>query len=292
MKTLYVTDLDGTFLNREGRLSGFARRTVQSLVSSGLLFTFATARSLSSASRAMEGLDLRTPVITYNGVFLIRPDTGEILEKNCFTQMEAERIQDLMEKLDISPLVYSIIDGRERLSWDVTRQNPGRENYLSRRKGDRRLRPLLDGRGLYDGEIFYFLGVGKRDELLPLQEAVKNDNRCISFLQKELYQPEYFCEIMPAEATKANAIRRLKALLGCGRVITFGDAVNDIPMFQVSDECYAVENAVEELKAAATGVIPSNEQDGVAKWLLENSVTDGNAEIGRESGFRGRTRDI
>ncbi len=41
-------------------------------------------------------------------------------------------------------------------------------------------------------------------------------------------------------------------------------------MFEISDECYAVENAVEELKAAADGVIQSNENDGVAAWLEQH----------------------
>lgn len=75
---------------------------------------------------------------------------------------------------------------------------------------------------------------------------------------------------MPANASKANAIRKLKEMWGCSRVISFGDAINDIPMFEISDECYAVENAVGELKAVATGVIESNEEDGVAKWLLDH----------------------
>ena len=52
-------------------------------------------------------------------------------------------------------------------------------------------------------------------------------------------------------------------------MISFGDAVNDIPMFEISDEAYAVENAVEELKSYASGVILSNEEDGVAKWLQQ-----------------------
>ena len=50
----------------------------------------------------------------------------------------------------------------------------------------------------------------------------------------------------------------------------FGDGENDVDMFKEADECYAVENAVEELKAIATGVIGSNDADGVAKWLREN----------------------
>ena len=89
-------------------------------------------------------------------------------------------------------------------------------------------------------------------------------------LQQELYTPDYWCEIMPAAASKLNAIRKLKEMWNCTRVISFGDAVNDLPMFEASDECYAVANAVDELKAAATGIIESNVDDGVAKWLLKH----------------------
>lgn len=53
-------------------------------------------------------------------------------------------------------------------------------------------------------------------------------------------------------------------------MIAFGDAMNDIPMFEIADECYAVANAVPELKELATDVIESNEEDGVAKWLMHH----------------------
>ena len=43
-----------------------------------------------------------------------------------------------------------------------------------------------------------------------------------------------------------------------------------MPLFEVSDECYAVENAVEPLKRVADDVIGSNDDDSVAKWLIEN----------------------
>ncbi len=38
-------------------------------------------------------------------------------------------------------------------------------------------------------------------------------------------------------------------------------------MFELADESYAVQNAHEDLKKAATALIPSNDEDGVAKWL-------------------------
>ena len=41
-------------------------------------------------------------------------------------------------------------------------------------------------------------------------------------------------------------------------------------MFQISDECYAVGNAIEELKNTATAVIGDHDADAVAMWLKEN----------------------
>lgn len=74
---------------------------------------------------------------------------------------------------------------------------------------------------------------------------------------------------MPKAATKANAAKQLKDLLKCDRIVSFGDAVNDTALFDVSDEAYAVSNAAEILKERATGIIGSNDDDGVAKFLLE-----------------------
>jgi hydroxymethylpyrimidine pyrophosphatase-like HAD family hydrolase len=83
---------------------------------------------------------------------------------------------------------------------------------------------------------------------------------------------------LPKQATKANAIKKLKEMWNCDRVVSFGDAINDIPMFQISDECYAVENAVDSLKELATGIIESNDNDGVAKWLREKSSKNNERE--------------
>ena len=77
---------------------------------------------------------------------------------------------------------------------------------------------------------------------------------------------------MPHTASKAHAVLQLKELLHCEKVVVFGDGANDIPMFEIADESYAMANAIEELKEKATAVIDSNENDGVAKWLIKHAV--------------------
>ena len=267
-RTLYVTDLDGTLLNIQDRINPKSISIINELVKEGMLFTYATARSLVSASVVTEGLSTDFPVIIYNGVFIIQPSTGEILSEQNFTKEECQRVIEIMEEYDISPLVYSYVDGIERVSWVTSRENDGIRRYISNRKRtDPRFRPIAGKEELYRGEMFYYTCIGEKEELQPVYDLFSQDARFRCTLQQELYRPEYWCEIMPAKATKAEAIQQLKQLWDCDRVVSFGDAINDIPMFEISDECYAVENAVDELKAIATGIIESNENDGVAGWL-------------------------
>ena len=111
---------------------------------------------------------------------------------------------------------------------------------------------------LYEGETCYFTFIAPQNELQPLYERVKHIEGINCVFQQDKYRPEYWLELCPGNATKAS---------GCQRVIVFGDSANDISMFQMADEAYATKNAIDELKEIATGIIESNNADGVAKWL-------------------------
>ncbi len=68
--------------------------------------------------------------------------------------------------------------------------------------------------------------------------------------------------LMPLNASKAKAIKQLQSLLKCEKLVAFGDGKNDIDMFELADESFAVQNAHEDLKRIATGIISSNDEDG------------------------------
>lgn len=275
IKTLYVSDLDGTLLNTHDKISDFSLTAINTLVEKGMLFTYATARSLVSTSVVTKGLTQNMPAIIYNGTFTQYPSTGEILVKNGFSREDQIYTQELMQRLKLYPQVYAVLDGRERLSWCAEHENDGVKRYLSLRVNDKRLRPLPDTQAdtLYNGDVFYYTVIGERAELMPLYEAVKDDPRYNVVFQQELYRPEWWLEMMPRAASKASAIKQLKQKLRCERIVSFGDAVNDLPMFAISDESYAPANAVDAVKQAATAVLPlSNEQDAVAHWLLEHAA--------------------
>ena len=77
---------------------------------------------------------------------------------------------------------------------------------------------------------------------------------------------------MPKDVTKASAVQKLKQITQRDYVVVFGDGINDLEMFEVADECYAMSNAEPELKAAAKDGIESHDDDGVAHWLAEKEI--------------------
>lgn len=84
MKTLYVTDLDGTLLNTHDTINPYSIEIINRLVEQGMLFTYATARSQVSAAVVAKGLSAKIPVIVYNGAFILNPATGEMLSELYF----------------------------------------------------------------------------------------------------------------------------------------------------------------------------------------------------------------
>jgi 5-amino-6-(5-phospho-D-ribitylamino)uracil phosphatase len=201
--------------------------------------------------------------------FIFEP-SGKIVISNVFSKEEKRTVAEFFIANHIYPLVYAFVDKKEMVSWIRGKENAGILNYLNSRRGDRRLNPLNDIDSLYRGDVFYFTCIGTKEELQGIYDRFKDDPHYNCTFQQELYRDEYWCEIMPKVASKANAILKLKEIGHYDRIISFGDAINDVPMFKISDECYAVENAVPGLKQMATGVIESSNRDGVAKWLLKN----------------------
>lgn len=271
LKTMVVTDLDGTLLNSDVQLSEFTVNAINSLVQRGVNFSYATARSLNSAILLTKCLKLNFPVITYNGACIKNPLTGDIIEIQGFDGKQIEYIKNTLTYFGINPLVYTFLDGEERVLWLRGFESEGMQYYLDSRKGDERMLPTDHFDDLFCGEIFYITCIeDARDELKHVYDVLQCNLSLNSVLQQELYRTEYWLEIMDSHVSKAKAVKHLKKLIGVDRIVSFGDSINDIPLFEASDECYAVENAVDELKVIADDVIESNDNDGVARWLIEN----------------------
>ncbi|MCM1022665.1 MAG: HAD family hydrolase [Prevotella sp.] len=268
-ETLYVTDLDGTLLTSGQYVSERSCEIINKLTERGLIFSYATARSLITARKVTAGLDFAVPAIVYNGAFIVDTVSGERLVNNVFAPEETEDIFRTLRRFGAAPLVYSIIDGTEKFSYIPDSLTRGMADFLDSRRGDPRHRPLASEKSMLDGDVFYFTCIDEAGTMAEVREALKE--RYYTVYSRDIYSGDQWLEVLPKAANKANAVLQLKEYLHCKRLVVFGDGENDIPMFKTADECYAVENAAPSLKEFADGIIGGNNEDSVAEFLLNNN---------------------
>lgn len=267
--TLYVSDLDGTLMRNNEKLSEYTVKTLNELLRQGLPFTFATARSIESARVITGELEIKLPVITRNGAVLADNTTGRHIQKSVFTKEEVELLKQMLPELPSCGFVSCFLDDIMIRTYMPADHTEGLKGYIDYYKDDPSMVKADNIDEMFQGAPGYVTMIGAREHIAPLYEKVKQYKGWESLFQKDTYREEFWLEICPQNCTKAKSILKVKEQLGYEKLVVFGDSLNDISMFKIADEAYAVANAMDELKAFATGVIGTNEEDSVVEFLKE-----------------------
>jgi len=271
LKTLYVTDLDGTLLRNDKSISDFTVDTLNRLIDEGNLITYASARSFVSSKKLTERIHFQLPVITRNGsVFASHVEDKEI-EIARFSEDNISKLKVLLsEVIDSTGFLTSYINGQMSRLFRKENLTEGLNRYLQEHANDKNMISVEKGDELCYGTITYITMIAKKEDLQATYEKVKALDDWECNFQKDTYSDDFWLEICPKNSTKAKAVLKHKNQLNCDRLVVFGDGVNDLSMFEVADEACAVMNASEEVKNHASKVILSNEEDGVADFILKD----------------------
>ena len=268
MKTLYVSDLDGTLFDSSGHLPEFTVDTLNSLIADGLNFTVATARSISSAGKLLDELKLKIPAVMMNGVFLTDVSKKEQVYVNRFDQALAKSVIDVFIKNGRPPIVFSF--NGEYIEAEFTElKNDYERRFVAKRQELYRRFDRVD-RYTLNGNVVYINGIDDKETMQKIaDELEKVDGVKFAHYLDTYSGDKYFVEVFIEAAGKWNSIKRLKSEYGFDRVVVFGDNANDVEMMLNADEAIAVGNALPPALEVADAVIDTNDNDGVAKYLLK-----------------------
>lgn len=102
-----------------------------------------------------------------------------------------------------------------------------------------------------------------------LEAALLQARRDLGGVAAVVASAEHVVEVLPAGVSKGRGLAVLTRLLGVPMPSTLavGNFFNDIPMLKCAGLGVAVANAPREVRDAATGWAPSNDEDGVA-WVI------------------------
>jgi 5-amino-6-(5-phospho-D-ribitylamino)uracil phosphatase len=271
--TLYVSDLDGTLLDPQARLSEFTRAGLTRLLDEGLTFTVASARHVVSIGHILQGLPLRLPVISSNGAYISEMVSGRHELVHAMDPAMAQAIFALMQRRGFTPFAATHGPRGDHLFWQST-HNEAQQAFVEERQrsGDPRLRHTRNmGAELCDPVVTMVLieRAEPMRELMAEIQALCGDAIDIH-LADDLYTPGWpWLTLHDRRATKDQAIKILAERYGLHEreVVVFGDQVNDIGMLRAAHRGIAVGNAIDEIKRSAHAIIGPHHEDSVLRFI-------------------------
>ncbi|MGN1195588.1 MAG: HAD family hydrolase [Acutalibacteraceae bacterium] len=275
MKTLYLTDLDGTLLNNNASLSDNSIEILNRLLSENVFFTVATARTYATVIPIFEKVDLKYPLVLMNGVWIYDPVKRKTLLSHSIDIDSGHKMLEVYSSFNITPMLYFEKDSHITVEY-IKLYNKAQTDYVNSRKSFyNKAFVKVDNFSLTDkSNLIYSVYLDSREKVEPIYNKLLSINGLCCNFYPDNYTGFYFLEVFAAGVSKLSGAMQVKNMLGCDKIVAFGDNINDLPLLEAADEGYAVENASDEVKKRAGGVIGKNSEDAVAAFL-EKRFNDG-----------------
>jgi len=267
---LIVFDLDGTLLDRSSRISAYTGDTLKLLAARGIAYTVATGRTRHGARVALGEHRFELPQAYKNGVMIWHPDREGFSSGAMLTSAEVSNVVTACDEQGLTPFLFTLsAEGSSSV------YHPPFKTDVERKLVDSLgIDEDLTVRSLEDlpvaADITHVNAVGAPDAIINVMREIEEERHLVAYsgIAREGEQWRWL-DIHHRDASKGGAIATLKELAGIDRVVCFGDNDNDLSMFAAADESYAPENATEQIKEQATGIIGHHDEDGVARYLRE-----------------------
>lgn len=271
MSTLFVTDLDGTLLDANARLSAQSVELLRPLLREGLQLAAATARSPATVVQLLRPLSLSAPAVLMTGTMLYDLAASRCLATTPISRHAVDALCEFLEHTGQEALAYCVRDGQLTVYYKEIACE-FEHIFISRRTGTLYKSFVQTDsypRALSGCDVLLFMfALPDKQQAEALQAALSDVPEIYCHYYADEYgSGGYILELFPEGCTKASALTRIMELTGTQRIVSFGDNINDIPMFRMSAHSCAVANAVPQARGAASEVIGANTQDGVARWL-------------------------
>ena len=259
---LVMCDLDGTLLTEDKKITLVSRATIARLKQKGIAFGIATGRPTASVLRTLmkeQILPYVDVVVTNNGVTWL--DRVDNVESETFTLKMSSAIE-IFSKLSHLDVSFAIYDERYLYTNKI---NDG----ITRLLGFHQLEPYVcDISEVKKDYIHKFILSIDEREMSSLESLAKTfpTQEYHGFMtQTDLY------EFVDHRVSKALAIERYAKKYGYGleQVMAFGDTSNDIAMLRDVGLGICMANGTEDARTVSKDFALSNEEDGVARYLIE-----------------------
>jgi len=258
---MVIADVDGTLVTQEKVLTKKAAEAVLQLHEAGIQFSVTSGRPPRGMAMLIDPLKLTQPLAAFNGGVLIKPDLTTVVDQKFLPAGVPEQVLEAIENHGLDVWVYTDTE------WFVRDPNAP---HVAREQWTVKFPPTVvkTFAGLL-GRVAKIVGVSDDfDRVAKCEKDVQQAGG--THISAARSQP-YYLDVTHPQANKGGVVLAMSKLLNipAEEIATIGDMPNDVLMFEKSGVSIAMGNASAEVRASATYVTSTNEQEGFARAIEE-----------------------
>ncbi len=258
---LFVSDIDGTLVRPDKSLGPPVEEACRRLRAAGVRLALISARPVSGMLELVRRTGADALCGAFNGGTLFEPGPeggGRVVSARHLAPNAARRALELLDAPGMSPWLFA--DGR----WYAL---DGHGPHTASERITAAQEPVVVPR--FDGDLLArvdkLVGVGEdRDALAALERRTADALGADAAVARS--QP-YYLDVTAPEADKGRGVAAIAeaACVPLSETAVIGDGRNDMKMFAVAGRSFAMGQASDEVRAAATETTGSAAEDGVAQ---------------------------
>lgn len=265
------TDLDGTLLASNGKISSQNIRAIRELAKRNIKIALASGRSKDSLKQFTKR-DLQVPTykICFNGALIISPE-GTVIDQSLIDSESILKIVALAEQNKVA-VNFATLD-----KW--INFNP-----IYDMKETDKYDETLTNIQIHTLDQMHKLLLGKRTQILKVGMHIVNPSLLYriyvelrSITVNAVHSDREFLEVTAKKVSKFTAIKKISGFNNWDlqNVMAFGDYENDLEMIANVGHGVAMKNGIKKVKNVAEFVTDTNDKDGIA-LVLNSVMQDGN----------------
>lgn len=267
-EVVIMSDMDGTLLTSDKKINEKDRLAIERFISLGGKFTVSTGRTLEAFEQYRRILDLRIPVVLYNGGIIYDYAAQKVLYAEYLPDGVREIAEDLLDAMTTA--------GGEVLKLDKT--YVFRNNYYQKMHTDLcGISPEYVGLPeIPDGEWLKVLFAMSPEEISVMEKIISGkDYSTVDFVKSS----GIFMEMLPHNISKGSALNEYRKLDGMDKCtfVAIGDFDNDIEMIQAADLGVCPANAEDSVKKVSGLVLENSSDSGAVAELIDYIIEKCNA---------------
>lgn len=255
---LLLADVDGTLLTDDKVLTAAAKEAVRDLRDAGIAFAITSSRPPRGMRMLFEPLAIDGVTAGLNGGLYVNPDLS-VVRCHTLDLPTAKRAVNLILRQGLDAWVYT--DREEWLVRDGTTPHVARERWIL--QFDAKIVGTFSEAHL--AQAVKIVGVSDDFDLVAASEKLMQ--KALGEKASVARSQTYYLDVTNPQANKGVVFTTLSESLKLppDQIATIGDMQNDVLMFRKSGLSIAMGNASDDMKAQASAVTDSNQNEGFAK---------------------------